>query len=475
MKTNKKRIILVLTTTALVLMASIITVLVTNTQKDFWEQRFDKYSSSFQNPFDNINSFVSNGFEITEFKCKGNQEIEKLQNGILQFSSLESIIRANINNKLAIPDKSNYIYNIKTGKSMKIGRFNSFSQKETDDQILEIRKVTDDNLSELTWIEPCVTFDGIYKQDEVKNITLPSVFANTEVTFLIFNLDLRNKKIKSELYKQTADKDIIFRDESTMIVAYPFPVNVYNQPSKIHLYKGNKSTPLASFDIGFRYASLYDRVGSKIIIKLKKEYMDDDFQLAVVDFNSLKFVELPNTFDDQKTKLLAGSGKIFFVDDYVSRKVMMLDLINGISKLFSAIDFDYDLVGVFGDKKGAKLLLSKQVKDNFSEKQYYIYDISSNQYKLLITGNFDILFTEKNCLIYTDHINKDNNGLPINKNQKIRLMITEINNAKSTVLNDDVSVSESVKVFSDGFSIAWTRNAGPKDDQWKNVCYTVLP
>jgi hypothetical protein len=197
-KTNKRRTILVLTTIALVIITSIITVLVTNTQKDFWEQQFDKYSSSFQNPFDNINSFVSNGFEITEFKCKGNQKIEQLQNGILQFSSLESLVRSNINNQLIIPNKSNYIYNIKTGKSMKIGEYNSYSQKETSDQIMEIRKVIGDNLSELTWYEPCITFDGVYKQDEVKKITLPSVFANTKGTLLMSNLDVNKKKIKSE-------------------------------------------------------------------------------------------------------------------------------------------------------------------------------------------------------------------------------------------------------------------------------------
>ncbi|NTU61749.1 MAG: hypothetical protein HGA95_05465, partial [Caldiserica bacterium] len=158
-KKNKRSMIVVLVTITLVFMTTFITILVTNSQKNFWEQQFDRYSSSYQNPLENMVSYVSNGLEITEFKCKGNQNIEQLHNGILQFYSLEALIRSNKNNKLTIPDKSNYIYNIKTRKAMKIGRYNSYSKKETNDQIMEIRKVIGDNLSELTWYEPCIAIN----------------------------------------------------------------------------------------------------------------------------------------------------------------------------------------------------------------------------------------------------------------------------------------------------------------------------
>lgn len=446
------------------------------------DKPYELHYAELSNPFDNIKKKNIEGFEVTEYQCKGDQTIDKLTNGIMQFRSIEKSeieIAQNIET-IGSCQMSEYLVNLDSGENVNL----TLANPNEPAGLAKIGKVVSNKIKTVNWwTKP--------KWRSPSQMATRSVWPMMDTNIQCeYDKDLGKCLFSS----QSSLGELVYSFEGKILVCLPGSgVNESlgsNRKRFLCILENQlgENQILASMEITNCEVTPWWGIGEKGIVSIETDNKEDGY-LIVADMNKNTFqkVILPKDvqpefpFNNKDSK----DENIWYVEKYnESKNIQELFVYNfktnqcklfasypnyltfssmaTINKRQTAILQGYDWkgeidisIGDFWRIQEGSTEPKKVIETKFTKFQ----GVSGRYMVLLEYSNFN-----------DDRMTQDQNN---EKSSKMAiLMLVDIETGNKFMLDDRIH-GENVKV--DRNIIAWTSYAGPKDDQWKNVCYTVLP
>ena len=463
MKTNKRRLALIAVAVVFALSAVGATWWFTSRHYETQQYQYETHLSEFSDPFDDIVISQKGKFKINELRCKGDQEVLSFENCVLNFDCYERNWPI-INNNSVINSANNNSNNAKVNESK------TFDSKLETYFVLEYGYNVNNSKHGLSFpYKPKVYFGR----------------TSDHVTEIQKNVTKDDYPFSEQWRFSTTNSDNKFSDRLLFYVSSPISVFCFPRYDQWLDYEQ------------FLYMTIDDKVVFKMPLKgVKIEKLDDNGGYIIFKYSKGTY---PNEY---RYFLILDTKKISY--ELIPAEVCNFQCISGYGK-FLFTDIKHNLIEYNCETKKMqtiaylpagyhvkRLILLKSVKyllllgeNDYRgiERKVFLMNIKTGEIEKLTSddqGEFDqnigyfVTWTVLNT--HGPDIRTSYGSFSISSelygSDSGRLYCTNLFTRESTLLDDNVYLSS---IKSDGFYIAWTKYAGAKDDQWKNVCWTKIP
>lgn len=481
-KRNYRRMILIGTAIVLVFGAGAFSWWLRGQYVKSIDKPYELHYAELSNPFDNIKKKNVEGFEVTEYQCKGDQTIDKLTNGIMQFRSIEKPVMEIAQNTQTIGScqMSEFLVNLDSGENLNL----TLANPNEPADLAKIGKVIRKQVKTITWwTKPLWKSSAQKAERSIWPIMDRSIQCE-------FDTDLG----KYFFSPQSNFGELVYSFEDKTLVCLPgsgINENLGSNRKRFLCICENQigeNKILASFETTNCELALWWGIGEKGIIYIETDNKEDGY-LIVADMkkNTFQKVILPKDVQSEFpfTNKDPLDGNIWYVEKYNESKdiqeLYAYDFKTNLCKLYASYPayLNFKSMGNTNNKKTAILEgYDWKGEIDISIGDYWCIDEGSTEPRKVISTKFTKYQGIFGCYIvlleYSDfNDDRDTQNKANEKASKFaKLVLVDIDSGKKTLLDDRVH-GENIKV--DRNIIAWTTYAGPKDDQWKNVCYTVIP
>jgi hypothetical protein len=283
----------------------------------------------------------------------------------------------------------------------------------------------------------------------------------------------------------SCNNKILYNDGATSIELFPEKSNRIIDERKIYIFNKKRKVKEISFPQD-NYRIECEMASKRYVVVSLYEYFKDRYliiDLLNYDYRitGLNYANNLYVFDDEI--LFINPDDQLYQYDFVSGKSNMLYQMSHLTILrsyFNNNNYKYLIVeDITGEYSRINLITNKI--ENLNIVGNKIIPRFIGKYALTCNANnfgSTVMYYCINCTddsidnwVWEDDFGDIKKEINANSNELYALYITNLETNKMILLDDKFTGELTI----DGNAIAWTRNAGSKDDQWKNVCYTVLP
>ncbi len=473
MKTNKRRVTIISVTAILVLVAGSATWLFASNyyENKMWSREI--HIAKYDNPFSNISKTESNGYEITEFRCKGDQELTNLENGILQFQSYEDAAYIENNKKFINMDDirySSYVYNIESRKGMDLGSIGTWDDEKLTNNLVSM---VDGKLATIGWTSSFNVEDEEQHASELLQDTGP-VNIGAGLSHKV-KFDLAGKRF---LQDNISDGEVICRFGQKTIETYPGMTNRYGFDHYLFIIEEVMWSPVIrrKINLGNRYAHLNGIKNNIAVLDCQNATGDpEEKSFLVVNLENNETLFIPANYCS--FKLMIDKNRFIFTNP--KSELYMFDVSSKTQHLIGKIENNMNVLGFSQSGTDIDVVLSIRDKHGYNKsfwkinsklgKPLKIYDGKYMSY-VGISGMNIIWYTFDEDMKYTE--NAEVVARQEKAKSKGRIVKTDIGTGSTENIITDTNLTINVKC--DGSYLAWVRNVGPLGNQWQNICFTKL-
>ncbi len=484
-KNNRRKVVLALVAVVFALSAGGAAWWFTSRYYQNKDQPNKLHLSGYANPFKDVAHYKNNGFEITEFRCKGDQRLTSFEDGIMDIDSYDTSTKVNIEDYFELypsyetSKNTVYINRQALANSKKGNNSNNYALESFDTNV----KLFRDKIEYSSYRYYCNT--GCYEESNEQNMLI----ADTQSDVIQY-LTIKQQNSQSKETNQGNSLTIYENYDKAVLKLSSMKNNRFHRELYLYNEANNNLINLASA-MDFSLLGYYKSMVVLDCSGFENEPNNKYYAILNMDNGHMKLLSNDIHF------LMISTNKIYYYDS--TNSVYEYNYSSDKISFIKRIPYGYDISEMIKVEGQCYLLLLKtafgnskeNVEQNYSEHNildegFYITKVVDDaiiklniNYKsnlIDLVGQYYIWAENGNGVYSLSRLYQSPKELhcyvSYETDSKGNLYATDTTTNKTILISENVLIRD---VRIDGNFIAWTKYAGSKDDQWKNVCYTRIP